>query len=137
MSETSEKKKILLVDDAEFHLSIAKNMLKNDYTVITAKSGKEALDHLLQGLIPDIILLDIIMPNMDGWETYHKIRGISLLQDVPIAFLTSSNETEDIEYAHTIGAADYIMKPYTKGDLMSRIHNAIMAYEFRKKHKKK
>ena len=122
MSELDEKKKILLIDDTEFHLSIAKNMLKNEYNVITAKSGMEALDYLIKGLIPDIILLDIEMPHMDGWETHHKIKGISLLQDVPIAFLTSSNETEDMKYAEQICAADYIIKPYEKNDLLKRIN---------------
>ena len=125
MQTLNDKKKILLIDDSEFHLSIANNMLKTEYTVITTKSGKGGLEHLLKGLVPDIILLDIIMPDMDGWETYHKIRGISILQDVPIIFLTSSNETKDIEYAHKIGAADYIMKPYEKNNLLKRVESII------------
>ncbi|MCL2480825.1 MAG: response regulator [Spirochaetaceae bacterium] len=132
MSDITEKKKILMIDDTDFHLSIAKNMLKNDYEVITARSGKEGLDYLLKGLVPDIILLDIIMPNMDGWETSHKIRGISLLQDVPIAFLTSSSEAEDVKYAQQIGAADYIIKPYEKNDFLKRIKNIIEKYHKRK-----
>jgi len=132
LSELEEKKKILLIDDSAFHLSIANNMLKNDYNVIPTKSGKEGLEHLVKGLVPDIILLDIIMPDMDGWETYHKIRGISLLQDVPIVFLTSSNETKDIEYAHKIGAADYIMKPYEKNNLLKRVDNIIKKNSLKK-----
>ena len=128
MSESNEMKKILLIDDTDFHLSIAKNMLKNNYEVSTARSGKEGLDFLLKGLVPDIILLDIVMPEMDGWETYHKIKGISLLQDVPIVFLTSSSETEDVKYAHQIGAADYIMKPYEKNDLLKRVESIIQKY---------
>ena len=132
MSESNEIKKILLIDDTDFHLSIAKNMLKNNYEVATARSGKEGLDYLLKGLVPDIILLDIVMPEMDGWETYHKIKGISLLQDVPIVFLTSSTETEDIKYAHQIGAADYIMKPYEKNDLLKKVDTIIQKYNHKK-----
>jgi len=114
-----------LVDDSEFHLSVANNMLKSEYEVTTALSGKEALEHLIQGLVPDIILLDIVMPNMNGWETYHKIRGFTMLTDVPIAFFTSTNETKNKEQADKIGVADYIMKPYEKNALLKRIENII------------
>ena len=132
MSESNVMKKVLLIDDTDFHLSIAKNMLKNNYEVATARSGREGLEYLLKGLVPDIILLDIVMPEMDGWETYHKIKGISLLQDVPIVFLTSSTEAEDIKYAHQIGAADYIMKPYEKNDLLKKVDNIIQKFHAKK-----
>ncbi|MCL2295329.1 MAG: response regulator [Spirochaetes bacterium] len=120
-----DAKKILLADDDDLNLLFAKNILKNKYEVITAKSGQEALDYLLKGFVPHIILLDVIMPDMDGWETYRKIRGISLLQDVPIAFLTHLQEKEDMKKAYKMGAADYIMKPYEKNDLLERIENTI------------
>jgi CheY-like chemotaxis protein len=87
-------KKVFVVDDDVVHLSLVKNILiKGTYEVITAQSGQEALDHLRKGVIPDIILLDILMPNMDGWEAYIRLRSISSLQDVPIVFLTSLIES--------------------------------------------
>ncbi|MCL2210419.1 MAG: response regulator [Treponema sp.] len=114
-------KKILLVDDSEVHLVIAENILKEKFNVITAKSGKEALTLLSKGLVPQVILLDILMPEMDGWETYNKIKGISLLRSVPIAFLTSLDGVREKLYASRIGAADLITKPYEPVDLLTRI----------------
>ncbi|MDR2501395.1 MAG: response regulator [Treponema sp.] len=107
-----KKKKILVVDDDNLCLLIAEIMLRREYEIFTAQSGNEALDHFLTGLFPDLILLDILMPNMDGWETYNKIRGISLLKDIPIVFLTSVSESEEIKRAFSMGAVDYIIKPY-------------------------
>ena len=75
----TQKKKILLVDDNEVQLSFTQVQLQKKYVVMTAKSGKEALDHLLRGFTPDLILLDILMPNMDGWETFGRLRALSLL----------------------------------------------------------
>ena len=125
MDNQEEKKLILLIDDIEFYLTSAELILKDKYRTITAKSGQEAITHLLQGIVPDLILLDIIMPKMDGWQTYNKLRGISLLQDVPIAFVTSVHGTADMKYAFKIGAADYITKPYEKNDFLNRIEKII------------
>jgi len=114
-------KKILIVDDNEVHLVIAENILKGKYEVTTAKSGKDALVLLSKGYIPNAILLDVLMPEMDGWETYNKIKGISLLRSVPIAFLTSLDGVREKLYASRIGAADLISKPYEAPELLSRI----------------
>jgi len=114
-------KKILIVDDNEVHLVIAENILKGKYEVTTAKSGKDALALLSKGYIPNAILLDVLMPEMDGWETYNKIKGISLLRSVPIAFLTSLDGVREKLYASRIGAADLISKPYEAPELLGRI----------------
>ena len=128
MPDIIGKKKVLVVDDSEVSLKFAEVMLQNEYEVITAKSGKIALEmmgHIRHGFIPDVILLDIIMPYMDGWETFNKIRGISLLKDVPIIFLTSVKEIEGHKRAVDMGADDYIVKPYKKENLLKRIQEAI------------
>jgi len=117
----NEKKKVLVVDDNEIHLLLAETYLRDEYTVYTAKSGKEALGLFYQGMVPQIILLDLIMPDMDGWHTYKRIKAISNLHDTPIAFLTGSNDPKDIQHAHDMGAADYIKKPYEKDDLLRRV----------------
>ena len=117
-----EKKKILFVDDDEIQHSIAENMLKADYDVFKAKSGNEALQYLYSSeFAPNLILLDIMMPDMDGWEVFNRIRGISLLKKVPIAFLTALTESSDEKRAFEIGADDFIRKPYEKEELLSRI----------------
>jgi len=126
MDANGETKKILIVDDNEVHLIIAENILKGKYEVITAKSGKETLLLLSKGLVPALILLDVLMPEMDGWETFNKIKGISLLRNVPIAFLTSLDGVREKLYASRIGAADLITKPFEGEELIARIEK-IMA----------
>jgi len=121
----NDGKKILIVDDNEVHLVIAENILKSKYEVTTAKSGKEALVLLSKGFIPSLILLDVLMPEMDGWETYNKIKGISLLRNVPIAFLTSLDGVREKLYASRIGAADLITKPYNGEELIDRIEKML------------
>jgi putative two-component system response regulator len=117
--------KILLVDDSEVHLMIAENILKEKFNVTTAKSGKDALALLSKGFIPNLILLDVLMPDMDGWEVYNKVKGISLLQNVPVAFLTSLDGEKEKLYASRIGAADLITKPYDSNELLSRVENIL------------
>ncbi|MDR1618382.1 MAG: response regulator, partial [Treponema sp.] len=121
----NEKEKILLIDDDETQFLIVQNMLNDEYEIITAKSGKEAIEYLYGGLVPNLILLDILMPNMDGWEVFNRIRAISLLKNVPIVFLTSLSGKDEKKRGYEIGAAGYIMKPYNKPELMDRIKTAI------------
>jgi putative two-component system response regulator len=118
-------KKILLVDDSDVHLMIAENILKEKYNVTTAKSGKDALAILSKGLIPNLILLDVLMPDMDGWEVYNKVKGISLLKDVPVAFLTSLDGEKEKLYASRLGAADLITKPYESSELIKRVEDIL------------
>ena len=120
-SAGDEKKKILVVDDDGVHLEMVKTVLSNDYDVSTARSGKEALGLFYQGLVPQLILLDLIMPGMDGWDTYGRIRAISGLHDIPIAFFTASNDPKDIKHAKETGAVDYFKKPFEANDLLRRI----------------
>jgi CheY-like chemotaxis protein len=121
ISGGSRNKKILLVDDDPIHLAITENMLKSDYDVITATSGNEALNMFYQGFVPTIILLDLVMPDMDGWDTFEKIRAMSELHHVPIAFFTSSFEIEDIKRAFDMGVDEYISKPVEKHELMKTV----------------
>jgi len=89
--------------------------------VSTAKSGKEALGLFYQGLVPKLILLDLVMPDMDGWGTFKRIKAISGLHDTPIAFFTASNDPKDKQQAREMGAVDYIKKPYDANDLLKRV----------------
>jgi PleD family two-component response regulator len=125
ISNNKKKKKILLVDDNEVQLSIAKTQLKRKYEVTSAKSGKEALDHLFHGLIPNLIILDILMPDMDGWETFGRLRAISKLHEVPIVFLSSINDQKEIDRAFDMGAADFLVKPCSSKEFMGRIGKAV------------
>jgi methyl-accepting chemotaxis protein len=121
----NEKKKLLIVDDDNIHLEMVKEILKDEYNISTANSGKEALGLFYQGLVPQLILLDIIMPEMDGWNTYNRIKAISGLHDTPIAFFTSSDDREDIQKAQEMGAVDYIKKPFAGDDLLMRVRKIV------------
>jgi CheY-like chemotaxis protein len=120
-----EKQKILVVDDSDVYLGLMKTFLSNDYDVITAASGKDALELFFRGLVPKLILLDPVMPEMDGWDTYNRIRAISGLHDTPMAIFTSSDDPVDKQRAHEIGAVDYIRKPIKKDELLNRIEAII------------
>jgi putative two-component system response regulator len=119
-----KKKRILVVDDNEIDLELVEFMLQDKYTIFPTKSGKEALDYLLHNSV-DLILLDLIMPEMDGWETFSRIKDLGLISNVPIAFLTSVHGTYEQNHAKEIGAADYIFKPYTRNELLKKIKNII------------
>jgi len=117
----NEKQKILVVDDDSIHLEMIETALSDEYEVSTTKSGKEALGLFYQGLVPNLILLDLIMPDMDGWNTYTRIKAIGGLYNTPIAFFTSSDNPKDKQHAHEMGAVDYIKKPYERNDLLHRV----------------
>jgi len=115
-----EKQKLLIVDDDSIHLEMVEASLSSEYDIYTAASGKDALSLFYQGLVPNLILLDLLMPGMDGWDTYSRIKAISNLHDIPIAFFTASTDPKDKKHAHEIGAVDYIKKPYDRNDLLNR-----------------
>jgi PleD family two-component response regulator len=120
-----EKKIVLVIDDDLTHLTSTKGMLESDYEVVTAKSGREALVLFHQGLVPNLILLDLMMPDMDGWDTYGRVKAISDLHKVPTAFFTSSDDPSDKARANQMGAVDFIMKPLKKSELLERVSRLI------------
>jgi CheY-like chemotaxis protein len=121
----NEKQKILVVDDDVIHLEMVSTVLSNEYDVSAAKSGNEAMGLFYQGLIPQLILLDLIMPDMDGWNMYGRIKAIGGLYETPIAFFTSSDDPKDLQHAKEMGAVDYIKKPYKPDDLLNRVEKMI------------
>jgi CheY-like chemotaxis protein len=121
----NEKKKILVVDDDGIHLEMVKEVLKGTYDVITVKSGKEALALFYKGLVPQLILLDIVMPEMGGWDIYERIKTIGGLHDIQMAFFTASDDPKDIQKAREMGTVDYIKKPFKAEDLLNRVGKII------------
>ena len=120
-----ERKKILVIDDDATHLVSTRGMLDKDYDITTAVSGQEALAHFYRGLVPNLILLDLVMPEMDGWSAYNRIKAISNIHHVPIAFFTSSEDPKDKTRAQNMGAADFIKKPSKKSELLERVKTLI------------
>jgi len=131
--DINSRKIILLVDDDEIHLSITESELKDEYEVVMVRSGEEALEYLGKSqTIPDLILLDILMPTMDGWEVFDKINDTATLKSTPIMFYTSLDEESAKEKAYELGAFDYITKPCEQSVLQTKIRNTIQKAELRK-----
>jgi methyl-accepting chemotaxis protein len=120
-----ENPKVLVIDDDATHLAMTKTFLEDDYDTTTVKSCDEALKLLYQGFDPNFVLLDLMMPEVDGWDTYEKIRGLSNLHKVPIAIFTSSDDPKDKDRAGKMGAVDYIKKPCKKSELLERVKKNI------------
>ncbi|MDR2717737.1 MAG: methyl-accepting chemotaxis protein [Treponema sp.] len=117
----AEKKIVLIIDDDETTLSSVKGMLGQVYEVITASSGAQALKMFYQGIVPHVIMLDLIMPGMDGWDTYQQIKQIGIVYHVPITIYSSSSDPDDITKSKQMGAIDFIKKPGKKEELLTRI----------------
>jgi two-component system, OmpR family, alkaline phosphatase synthesis response regulator PhoP len=121
MDINASKNKILLVDDeADILEFLSYNLKKEGYRVYTANNGKEAVT-VAKKENPDVIILDVMMPDMDGIETCREIRDIPGLKDVMIAFLTARNEDYSQIAGFEVGADDYINKPIKPRVLISRI----------------
>ena len=115
------KNSILIVDDDLILLKTAEEILSSIYTVSVAKSGKQAITLLKKGVVPDLILLDIAMPEMDGYTTLEKMKSIPNCQDIPVIFLTGFAESDYEVKGLKAGAVDYIVKPFVKEVLLARV----------------
>ena len=111
---------ILAIDDEVQNLEMVEYALDKEYEVIPVRSGKAALDYLKEHT-PDLILLDIMMPEMDGMEVYQHIRELKDKADVPVIFLTSANDTETEENCFDMGAVDFISKPFEPKIVLKRV----------------
>jgi len=133
--EMNSRKNILLIDDDEIHLAITELALKDEYAIFMVKSGEEALVFLEKNhILPDLILLDILMPSMDGWIIFDKIQDIVSLKCTPIMFYTSLDEESAKEKAYELGAFDYITKPCDQAILLNRIRDTLRKAELQKQH---
>ncbi|MDR2733452.1 MAG: response regulator [Spirochaetota bacterium] len=115
-----EKPLIMLVDDNPTNLRIGKNVISEKYNTATAPSA-EKLFKLLEVMTPDMILLDVDMPEMDGYETIRILKSKQSTQNIPVMFLTAKTESEDELMGLSLGAVDYITKPFQPVLLLKRI----------------
>lgn len=116
-----EIKKILLVDDDKYMRMLAVTVLENEWVVATAASGAEALDKAA-GERPDLILLDMLMPEMDGRATLIRLRERPATAGIPVVFLTGSVKPDDLESYRKLGAAGVIKKPFAPDTLSEQVH---------------
>ncbi len=117
--------KILIVDDIPANISALFHKLTHrGATVLVAQSGEDALE-LVRENLPDLILLDIMMPGMDGFQVCKKLKSQEETQKIPVIFLTAKTEEEDLVKGFQLGAADYLTKPFRKDELMARVRTQL------------
>lgn len=129
--------KILIVDDTAENLEIAGKILeKEDYDIYIADSGPVALE-LVKNIPFDVVLLDVMMPVMDGFETCVRLRAMPGREDIPVIFLTAKVEIESMLRAFSCGAVDYIRKPFNDLELIVRVKNHVTLKKIREDLEKK
>jgi len=113
---------VLVVDDTETNIDIVVEILADEYDVVVAMDGESALE-IVKSNPPDVILLDIIMPGMDGYEVCTRLKSNELTKNIPIIFLTALTEEQDETRGLQLGAVDYITKPFSPEIVKSRVRN--------------
>ena len=123
------KDKILLVDDETMYIDILVDLLKDDYTTVVAKSGSQALKRLSNSSLPDLVLLDVVMPDMSGYEVCRQIKSNPRTASIPIIFLTVKSEVSDEIKGFELGAVDYIAKPMSPPIVMARVKSHLALHQ--------
>lgn len=127
----SERKTILIVDDTPANVSLLNSILKDQYKTKIATNGEKALQLASSDTPPDIILLDIMMPEMDGYEVCERLKAQEATADIPIVFLTAKVAVEDETRGLALGAVDYITKPISPPIVIERVKNHLLLKEAR------
>jgi putative two-component system response regulator len=119
-----KKNSILIVDDERSNISVLRNILKSDYTVYAATDGPGAIE-AAERFIPDVILLDIVMPDMDGYDVLYALKESKKTANIPVIFITGLDNTEAEEKGLAMGAVDYIPKPFKPAIVSLRVSNMV------------
>lgn len=131
MKKVDEKRLVLLVDDAPANLQMMRSILKDDFKIRVATSGAKALDLVMTNPKPDLILLDVMMPEMDGYELCGILKSTPESKDIPVIFLTGKTEADDETKGFEVGAVDYIHKPFSPAVVKARVHTHLVLREAR------
>ena len=117
---TKPKKKILVVDDNPLNIEIVREVLEEDYNLKTVTTGQEALE-IATDFQPDIVLLDIMMPDMDGYEVCRRLRANSTFRDTTVVMVSAKGMLEEKVAGYEVGADDYITKPFREDGLRESV----------------
>lgn len=120
-----DKPKILVVDDVPENIHTLKNLLKENYNIVATTQGKKAIELVQKDLSIDLIILDIIMPDMDGYEVCKILKTNEQTKNIPIIFVTSLNDLENEEKGIEIGGEDYIHKPVNPTLILKKVATQI------------
>ena len=126
-----EKRIILMVDDVSLNHATARDVLEDTYELYEASSGKEAFERLKE-ITPDLILLDVVMPEMNGMEVLAKLKTIAAYKDIPVIFLTADTSPEAEVEGFQLGIVDYITKPFVPMVMKKRIETQIELSQYKK-----
>ena len=130
-NKAQNKAKILVVDDTSASLKLLTDIMKAEgYEVRSAISGELALNAAMSNP-PDLILLDIRMPEIDGFEVCRRLKATPATQDVPVIFVSAASETDEKVQGFQLGAVDYVTKPYQRDELLSRVHAHLELHQLR------
>jgi DNA-binding response OmpR family regulator len=129
---TSTPSTILIVDDEPINIDLLRETLKSKYRLIIATRGEQAYS-LAVSKKPDLILMDVMMPGMDGFETCEKIKENSETSHIPIVFVTALNEVEDKSVGYEMGGSDYITKPFEMSDVLTCIETHLSVIKLAKR----
>ena len=122
MFNPSTRPKILVVDDQSMHIRIVGDLFKSECDIYMATDGAHAIAQC-QSIVPDLVLLDLSMPGMDGYEVCRRLKADATTQHIPIIFVTSQRDEADEALGFELGAADYVTKPFNHTILRARVHN--------------
>jgi PleD family two-component response regulator len=120
--EMNNKQTVLIIEDSPLTVKILKNILKNEYEVLSAFSGEDGYELAIKKM-PDIIILDVVMTGMDGYEVCKRLKENDLTKPIPVIFISALGEMEDEWKGLEIGAIDYITKPFSEPIVKIRIKN--------------
>jgi diguanylate cyclase (GGDEF)-like protein len=126
---TERTRIVLVVDDTPANLAVLLGMLGDEgYEVIAAENAEEALE-ILEEELPDIILLDVMMPGMDGYTLCRHLKQQQRLAEIPVIFITAKSGTQDVVEGFAAGAVDYVAKPFQRPEVLARVRNHIRLHE--------
>jgi CheY-like chemotaxis protein len=131
VSNAGDKKTILVVDDAPANIRVVNEILHETYRVKVATNGEKALELASAEPGPDLILLDIVMPGMDGYEVCARLKADPKTRDIPVLFLTGQTEVADETRGFETGAVDYIHKPFSPAVVAARVQTHLALREAR------
>jgi sigma-B regulation protein RsbU (phosphoserine phosphatase) len=126
MNQADQKKTVLLVDDAPANIKTVKAILRDLYKIRVAASGVKALEMARIAPPPDLILLDVLMPDMDGYEVCKQLKLVPETRNIPVIFLTGQTHVEEETKGFAVGAVDYIHKPFSPAVVMARVETHLM-----------
>ena len=127
--DKTKKNSVLIVDDERSNIIALTRILNRDYTIYAAKNGSDAIE-VANAYLPDVILLDILMPEMDGYEVFTALKDSDRTQHIPVIFITGLNGAEDEEKGLLWGAADYINKPFRTATVQLRVRCQIQILNY-------